>query len=151
MLKKLPLALLLAVSLGSAPQDKSFGSAPPGLAQDKKKGPKNKEVQKTYAALMEEVGKENKAIKKDMEEKKGDAAIKPRLTKIKKNVEAASKLDYLKGTEEEVDQFKSSFEIFLDIRMKTFLEATWDAETSEKLYERLQASCRLCHEAFRDE
>lgn len=138
MRKNFALALLLAVSLGSAPQDK-------------KKGPKNKEVQKAYAALMEENGKENKAIKKDIEDKKGDAAIKARLAKIRKNAEAASKLDYLKGTEEEVDSFKSMFEIFLDIRMKSFLEATWDEKTSENLYERLQASCRTCHELFRDE
>ncbi len=119
--------------------------------QDKKKGPKNKEVQKKYASLMEEVGKENKAIKKDMEEKKGEASIKARLAKIQKNVQEASKLDYLKGSEEDVEHFKSAFEIFLDIRIKTFLEATWDAETSEGLYERLQSACRTCHEGFRDE
>jgi cytochrome c556 len=138
MKKSVALALLLGILLGSAPQDK-------------KKGPKNKEVQKTYNALMTEVGQENKAIAKDMEEKKGDAAIKARLGKIKKNVEAASKLDYMEGTEEDVDKFKRMFGIFLDIRMKSFLEATWDAETGEKLYERLQASCRTCHELFRDE
>jgi cytochrome c556 len=120
-------------------------------AQDKKKGPKSKEVQKTYASLMEEVGKENKAIKKDIEEKKGDAAIKARLEKIKKNVEAASKLDYLKGEEEDLDRFKACFEVFLDIRMKQLTEATWDEKTSENLYERLQSSCRTCHELFRDE
>jgi cytochrome c556 len=99
-------------------------------AQDKKKGPKSKEVQKTYASLMEEVGKENKAIK---------------------NVEAASKLDYLKGEEEDLDRFKACFEVFLDIRMKQLTEATWDEKTSENLYERLQSSCRTCHELFRDE
>jgi cytochrome c556 len=119
--------------------------------QDKKKGPKDKEVQKKFATLMEEVGKENKAIKKDLEEKKGDAAIKARLAKIKKNVEAARGIDYLKGSEEEVEHFKSAFEIFLDVRMKTFLEGTWNDETGENLYERLQSSCRTCHESFRDE
>ncbi len=136
--KSLALALLLGVSPGAAPQDS-------------KKGPKNKEVQKAYAALMEEVGKENKAVQKDLEEKKGDASIKARLAKIKKNVEAASKLDYMKGSEEDVEKFKAMFGIFLDIRMKSFLEATWDETTGEKLYERLQSSCRTCHELFRDE
>lgn len=124
-----------------------LGAAP----QDGKKGPKNKEVQKAYAALMEEVGKENKGIQKDLEEKKGDAAIKARLAKIRKNVEAASKLDYMKGSEEDVERFKSMFGIFLDIRMKSFLEATWDETTGGKLNERLQTSCRTCHELFRDE
>ena len=138
MKKSLALALLLAVSLGSAPQDE-------------KKGPKNKEVQKAYAALMKEVGLANKAIQKDLEEKKGDASIKARLAKIKENVEAASKLDYMKGSEEDVFKFKKMFEIFLGIRMKDFLEETWDAETSEKLNERLQFSCRTCHELFRDQ
>ncbi len=137
-IKVLALALVLAVSSAAS-------------LQDGKKGPKNKEVQKAYAALMEEVGKENKGIQKDLEEKKGDAAIKARLGKIRKNVEAASKLDYLKGSEEDVEKFKSMFGIFLDIRMKTFLESTWDESTSEKLNERLQASCRTCHELFRDE
>ena len=133
----LALALLLPVAIGPAPQDK--------------KGPKNKEVQKKHVALMEEMSKENKAIQKDLEEKKGDAAIKARLMTIRKNAEAASKLDYLKGTEEDVERFKNVFGIFLDIRMKSFLEATWDEKTGEKLYERLQASCRTCHELFREE
>ena len=137
-MKSLALALLLAVSPGSA-------------AQDEKKGPKNKEVQKAYAALMKEVGETNKAVRKDMEEKKGDAPIKARLAKIKENVEAASKLDYMKGSEEDVFKFRKMFEIFLGIRMKAFLEETWDAETGEKLYERLQSSCRTCHELFRNE
>ena len=115
-----------------------------------KKGPKNKEVQAKFHTLMEGNGKEEKAIKKDLDEKKGDAAVKVRLAAIKKNAEAASKLDYMAGSEEDVQKFKSMFEIFLDIRMKTFLEATWNEETSENLYERLQASCRTCHELFRD-
>src|SRR5688500_13132863 len=119
--------------------------------QDGKKGPKNAEVRKAYAALMKDNGKENEAIKKDLDAKKGDAEIKARLMKIKKNVEAASKLDYLKGPEEEVEKFKAIFGIFLDIRMKTFLEAEWTPETSPKLYERLQGACRTCHELFREE
>ena len=122
-----------------------------GTPQDGKKGPKNEEVRKAYAAIMKDNGKENEAIKKDLDDKKGDTAIKARLMKIKKNVEAASKLDYLKGPEEEVEKFKAIFGIFLDIRMKAFLEATWDEKTGEKLYERLQASCRTCHELFREE
>jgi len=122
-----------------------------GSAQDEKRGPKNKEVRKAYAALMADNGKENEAIKKDLDDKKGDAEIKARLLKIKKNVEAASKLDYLKGPEEEVEKFKAIFGIFLDIRMKTFLEAEWTPESSPKLYERLQGACRTCHELFRDE
>ena len=122
-----------------------------GAPQDEKKGPKNKEVRKAYAALMADNGKENEAIKKDLDDKKGDAEIKARLMKIRKNVEAASKLDYLKGPEEEVEKFKAIFGIFLDIRMKTFLEAEWTPETSPKLYERLQGACRTCHELFREE
>jgi hypothetical protein len=68
-----------------------------GSPQDEKKGPRNKEVRKAYAALMADNGKENEAIKKDLDDKKGDADIKARLAKLRKNVEAASKLDYLKG------------------------------------------------------
>ncbi len=135
--RMIPMAILAATALGWAPQDR--------------KGPKSEEVRKKYAALMQENGKENKAIKKDLEEKKGDAAIKERLRAIRKNVEAASKLDYLKGSEEEVEKFKAIFEIFLDIRMKSFLEATWDEKTGEKLYERLQGACRTCHELYRNE
>jgi cytochrome c556 len=119
--------------------------------QDGKKGPKNAEVRKAYAALMKEVGKENDGLRKDLDAKKDDAAVKARLAKIRKDVEAASKLDYLKGTEEEVENFKSMFEIFLAIRMKSFQEAAWTAETSEKLYERLQGACRTCHELFRED
>ncbi|HEX7899048.1 MAG TPA: hypothetical protein VF950_14890 [Planctomycetota bacterium] len=122
-----------------------------GAPQDEKKGPKNKEVRKAYAALMADNGKENEAIKKDLDDKKGDAEIKARLMKIRKNVEAASKLDYLKGPAEEVEKFKAIFGIFLDIRMKTFLEAEWTPETSPKLYERLQGACRTCHELFRED
>ena len=118
--------------------------------QDDTRGPKNAEVRKAYRALMKDVEKENEAIKKDLEAKKGDAAVKERLKAIRKGVEAASKLDYLKGPEKDVEDFKSLFGIFLDIRMKTFLESEWTPETSEKLYERLQSACRTCHELFRD-
>lgn len=119
--------------------------------QDEKKGPKNAEVRKAYRALMKENEKENEGIRKDLEAKKGEAAVKARLMNIKKNVEAASKLDYLKGPEKEVEEFKALFGIFLDIRMKSFLESAWTPETSEKLYERLQGACRTCHELFREE
>jgi cytochrome c556 len=130
-------ALLLQIAVASSPQDK--------------KGPKNEEVRKKYAALMEKIGAENKAIQKDIAEKKGDGAIKARLMAMAKNAEAASKLDYLKGSEEDVQQFKALFEIFLGSRMRSFLEETWDEKSSGKLYERLQFNCRTCHELFREE
>ncbi len=130
----LPLALLLP--LGAGPQDR--------------KKAKNEQVRKQYAAFMAEMSKENKAIHKDVGENKGDAAIKTRLLAIKKNAEAASKLDYWNGDEEEVAKFRTLFEIFLDIRLKSFLEAAWNPDSSEKLYERLQGACRTCHELFRD-
>jgi cytochrome c556 len=132
------LALLGALALGAAPQDE-------------KPGPKSKEVRKAFAAFMKEIGKEDEGLKKDLEEKKGDAAAKARLEKIKKAAEGASKLDYLKGTEDEVVKFKALFEILIDVRMKSFAEATWDAENGEKLYERLQLNCRTCHELFRSD
>lgn len=132
-----PIGLLALVLVGVAPQDE-------------KKGPKNKEVQKQYRVFMESNGAENKAILKDLEEKKGDAAIKARLATIRKNAEAASKLDYLAGSEEDVTKFKNMFDIFLNIRMKSFEKETWDESTGEKLYERLQGACRTCHELFRD-
>jgi cytochrome c556 len=118
--------------------------------QDEKRGPKNAEVRKAYRALMKDVEKENDALKKDLEAKKADAAIKERLKAIRKGVEAASKLDYLKGPEKDVEEFKALFGIFLDIRMKTFLESEWTPDSSEKLYERLQGACRTCHELYRD-
>ena len=124
-----------------------LGAAP----QDEKPGPKDKEVRKSMARLMKEIGKADEEIKKAVEEKKGDAEIKPRLEKIKKAATEASKLDYLKGTEDDVTKFKALFEILLDVRMKSFLEATWDAENGEKLYERLQLNCRTCHELFRQD
>lgn len=122
-----------------------------GLPQDEKPGPKDKEVRKAMARLMKEIGKEDEALKKDVEEKKGDAAAKARLEKIKKAATEASKLDYLKGSEEDVVKYKALWEILLDIRMKSFAEATWDAENGEKLYERLQLNCRTCHELYRAE
>ena len=127
-----PLALLLL--LGAAPQEK--------------KKPKSEEVARKYAAFMAEMNKESKAIGKDLDA--GDAAVKARLQAIRRNAEAASKLDYWKGEEEEVGKFKTMFEIFLDIRLKSFLDATWTKDSGEKLYERLQGACRTCHELFRD-
>jgi cytochrome c556 len=118
--------------------------------QDEKRGPRNAEVRKAYRAIMKDVEKENDALKKDLEAKKADAAIKERLKAIRKGVEAASKLDYLKGPEKDVEEFKALFGIFLDIRMKTFLDSEWTPESSEKLYERLQSACRTCHELYRD-
>lgn len=118
--------------------------------QDEKRGPRNAEVRKAYRAIMKDVEKENDALKKDLEAKKADAAIKERLKAIRAGVEAASKLDYLKGPEKDVEEFKALFGIFLTIRMKTFLESEWTPESSEKLYERLQGACRTCHELYRD-
>ena len=121
------------------------------VGQDEKPGPKDKEVRKAMARIMKEIGKEDEAIKKDVEEKKGDAAIKPRIERMKKAAVEAAKLDYLKGTEEDVVKYKALWEILNDIRMKTFVESAWDAENGEKLYERLQLQCRTCHELFRHE
>lgn len=120
------------------------------LLQDDKRGPKNAEVRKAYRAIMKDLERENDAIKKDVEAKKPDAAIKERLKAIRKGAEGASKLDYLKGPEKDVEDFKALFGIFLEIRMKTFLESEWTPDSSEKLYERLQGACRTCHELFRD-
>jgi hypothetical protein len=120
------------------------------LPQDGK-GPKNEEVGKKMDALMEVFGKENKAIKKAMAEKKGDAAIKASLTAMKKAAEEAMKLDYLNGSEDEATTFKNLFVLLIDVRMKTFLESSWEGEEGEKLYERLQFNCSTCHELFRKE
>ena len=46
---------------------------------------------------------------------------------------------------------KSPALALLGSRMKAFLDAPWDAETGEKLLDRLQTRCRTCHEPFRDE
>ena len=138
-MRALPVLALLAVAgLGGAPQEE-------------KRGPKNKEVRKAHVALMEEAGKENDGLQKDLDAKKDDPAVKARLAKIRKSIEAASKLDYLKGPEEDVAKFKAIFGIFLDIRMKTFLEAEWTLESGPKLYERLQSACRTCHELYRED
>lgn len=129
----LPLALLLV----ALPQDG--------------KGPKNEAVGKKLAAFMEEIGRENKAIKKALAEKKGEAPIKASLLALKKAAEGAMEIDYLNGSADEAATFKNLFALLVGPRMKSFLEGSWEGEDGEKLYERLQFNCATCHELFRKE
>ena len=127
------LLLLLSAAVVCAPQD---GNA------------KSPEAKKAFGEQMKIVGAENKGLKADAD-KKEFSKVKERLGKIKGAVEAARKIDYLKNGDKK-DDFDSYFEIFLDARMPAFEKAEWNAESFGELYERLQASCRTCHDAYKE-
>ena len=109
---------------------------------------KSPEAKKKFGEQMKVVGAENKGLKADAE-KKDYSKAKERLGKIKAAVGEARKIDYLKNGEKK-DDFDSYFEIFLDARMPQFEKAEWTAEGFDDLYERLQASCRTCHDAYKE-
>ena len=127
------LLALLAAGVVLAPQD---GNA------------KSPEAKKKFEEQMKIVGAENKAIKADGD-KKDFSKLKERLGKIKGAVAAARKIDYLKNDDKK-DDFDTYFEVFLDIRIPQAEKADWNAESFEELYGKLQASCRTCHDAYKE-
>jgi hypothetical protein len=119
-----------------------------GLLAGQDGNAKSPEAKKKFGEQMKIVGAENKGIKADAE-KKDFTKIKERLGRMKAAVGEARKIDYLKNGDKK-DDFDSYFEIFLDARMPAFEKAEWNAESFDDLYERIQASCRTCHDAYKE-
>jgi hypothetical protein len=107
------------------------------LLLDQDGNAKSPEAKKKFAEQMKIVGAENKGLKADAE-KKDYSKVKERLGRIKAR------------NSEKKDDFDSYFEIFLDARMPQFEKAEWTAESFGDLYERVQASCRTCHDAYKE-
>ncbi len=162
------LALLLAASCGETPAPPpapmrtgapSGGAPPPPDASkpakeepvDAKGIAKSPQIYKKFVALMEETQTQTDEIGDDIKAKKDEATIKRRLAKIRKSMEEARALHYLK--DEEVDEkLDTAFEIFLLAKLKSYEAAAWDDDENRgNLWGQLKRSCQNCHGQFRDE
>jgi len=160
-----PAGALLLLFLGAceaqAPDPPAAPSAPgPGARAspakrpaktpvDKKGRGKNPELFKKFLRLMEDTEAQSDQIKEDLEKKRGEPAIKPRLAQIQKNLETARSLHYRKDPEED-EKLDGFFESFLEGKLKPMEETAWTAESGPALWEKLQSACSTCHGVFRD-
>jgi hypothetical protein len=113
---------------------------------DKKGRSKSAELFKKYMAIMESNGEVMESIEQDVEAKKGDAVIKPRVTTLLRNAEAARALHYRKNADED-KELDDDFELFL-FKMKAIEKETWDADSGDGLLERIRRQCIVCHDKF---
>lgn len=106
-----------------------------------------------YVGFMEKIGAQKRGIRKDIDAKAGEEAIKKRLEAIRKLAQGAREVRYLKKEEgersnEELDTY---FQIFIDIKVNQFIGDTWNDATSDDLYGRLGSACNTCHDWFNPE
>ena len=113
---------------------------------DKKGRSKSPELFRKYMEIMEENGEILESIEKDVEEKKGDAVIKPKVLKLIKNGEAAKALQYRKDPDQQ-RELDDDFDLFL-FKMKDLEKAAWDADGGKELHEKLGGRCVVCHDKF---
>lgn len=113
---------------------------------DKKARSKSPELFKKYMAIMESNGELIQSIEEDVEQKKGEAVIKPKVTKLVKNAEAARALHYRKDDDDD-KALDADFDLFL-FKMESLSKATWDADSGKDLFEKLQGRCLVCHDKF---
>ena len=125
--------------------------APPAGAKkkerlDSKGRAKSPELFKKFMALMEENGELIQSIEADVEKKAGEAVIKPKVSRITKNGEAAKALQYRKDPDQE-RELEDDFDLFL-FKMKGLEKAVWDADSGKELLENLGTRCTVCHDKF---
>jgi hypothetical protein len=137
-------------------------AAPPAPAADAPKPAKDEpvdskgiakspQIYKKFVHLMEEAQTECDQIGEDLKAKKNEAAIKQRLARIRKAMEEARALHYLKDPDVD-ENLDTAFEIFLMAKLKNFQEAAWiEEEDRDNLYRQVKRSCQNCHGQFRDE
>ncbi|HLF95232.1 MAG TPA: hypothetical protein VJB14_17330 [Planctomycetota bacterium] len=113
---------------------------------DKKGRSKSLELFKKYMAIMDENGEISESIKEDIEKKKFEPAIKPKLLKLRKNAETAKELHYRKDADEDM-ALSTDFDLFL-MKLKKLEQATWTEENSQGLLENLNGRCVTCHDTF---
>jgi hypothetical protein len=113
---------------------------------DKKGRAKSPELFKKFMAIMDDNGDLMDAIKEDLENKKYESAVKPRVVKIRKNAEAARALHYRKDPDEDA-ALTNDFDLFL-LKMKKIEESLWDEGTSHDLFENLSGRCLTCHDTY---
>ena len=156
-MKRLPggIALLFIAACGPGPAP---APPPPAAAAkaddapkkkarvDKKGRSKSPELYAKYMEIMEQNGDLLDSITEDIEKKKEDAAIKPKVAKLVKNAEAARALHYRKNPDED-RELDDDFELFL-FKMKDLVKATWDAESGKELLEKVSGRCTICHDKF---
>ncbi len=158
-MKRFPggIALLLLAACGEsaappAPQPKTAEAPKPaGVSAakgpvDKKGRSKSPELFKKFMAIMDENGETSESIKEDIEKKKFESTIKPKILKLRKNGEAAKELHYRKDADEDT-ALSTDFDLFL-MKLKKLEEATWTEENSHSLLENLNGRCVTCHDTF---
>lgn len=115
-------------------------------AVDAKGRAKSPELFKKYLALMEENGDLMEAIQADLDAKRYESAVKPKVVKIRKNGEAARELHYRKDPDQDT-ALTNDFDLFL-LKMKKIEGSVWDEDSSKDLLENLSGRCLTCHDTY---
>lgn len=151
--KKAPPAPMMEAKQAPKPVEEPVEKkpAPPAGAKKKERSDskgraKSPELFKKFMALMEENGDLLQSIEADVEKKSGEAVIKPKVSKLLKNGEAAKALQYRKDPDQE-RELEDDFDLFL-FKMKNIEKAVWDADSGKELLENLSTRCTVCHDKF---
>lgn len=101
-----------------------------------------------FHALMEQNQELTHDLRNEVSRGAGDAAVKPRLRKIRENSQAARALRYrpLPAENDELDEYFAHFLGALD----ELERAAWDAAPSPRLLKTLQYRCKVCHERWQN-
>lgn len=101
-----------------------------------------------YVEHMDEVEEECNLILEDLKRKRGAKAIQDRLARVRLRLQGAQKMRYRPDAEhEEMDGYFETFYVKLD----QFDKADWVSGDGEKLWDKMQFQCSVCHGRFRDE
>jgi hypothetical protein len=136
----------------TTPSRAAEGEHPPATSAKKKepadtKGrAKSPELFKRYMVLMESNGELMESIQADLDAKRYESAVKPKVVRIRKNAEAARELHYRKDADQDT-ALTNDFDLFL-LKMKGIEESPWTEDTSSKLLENLSGRCLTCHDTF---
>lgn len=149
---KAPMMEAKAAPAVKPPAEEKPAEKPPAEPR-KKKEPvdklgraKSPELFKKHMALMDENGDLVEAIEADLEAKRYESAVKPKVVKIRKNGEAARELHYRKDPDQDT-ALTNDFDLFL-LKMKKIEESVWDEASSHDLLENLRGRCLTCHDTY---
>jgi len=104
---------------------------------------------KKFVAFMEAAQEEIKALKDDVDRGRGEGAIQPRLTAIRRNISAAQNTPFPKDGVD-ARELAAAFKSFLERTLQELDEATWDDNSGRVLWKKLLSGCAACHQRFRD-
>jgi len=101
-----------------------------------------------YLDLMEGTESHCNEILEDVKLRRGKETVQGRLSAVQKNLEEARQLRY-RRVETENSEMDEYFETFF-LKLDQLASQDWTAGEGERLWDKLQFNCSICHGRFRD-